>query len=223
MTARRQGVFSTWCPCPLKQQRTNRLQPEPFARVCGKHRQVRGRRARDAWHVTCSCSFEGHEYVLKELNACTLQEWLQQVVAVVAQVVYTWFRVPGAGRRVLCCTCRLTMRTAGQHVAIQRLPFERCGSGVRTPFPTRPTSPLISSKIFATVKGFYVQYSESACAACVGSWNVQARARAANGPVRASHSLAGRWFESAAAAATWTALRRGKCGRASQNKRGDGG
>ncbi len=45
------------------------------------------------------------------------------------------------------------------------------------------------SKIFATVKGFYVQYSESACAACVGSWNVQVRARAANGRVRASHTL----------------------------------
>jgi hypothetical protein len=42
---------------------------------------------------------------------------------------------------------------------------------------------------------------------------------------RLSHpvSLAGRWFESAAAAATWTALRRGKCGRASQNKQEDGG
>lgn len=32
---------------------------------------------------------------------------------------------------------------------------------------------LTASKIFSTVKGFYVQYTESLCDACVCAWNVQ--------------------------------------------------
>ena len=87
--------------------------------MCGKHRQVRGRRARDAWHVTCSCSFEGHEYVLKELNACTLQEWLQRVVAVVVQVVTCFLRHIYLGSVCLalagvCCAALAASRCALQ-------------------------------------------------------------------------------------------------------------
>ena len=37
-------------------------------------------------HIHSVCSFNGNEYVLKETSACTLQEWLQRVVAIVVQV-----------------------------------------------------------------------------------------------------------------------------------------
>jgi hypothetical protein len=37
-------------------------------------------------HIHSVCSFDGNEYVLKETSACTLQEWLQRVVAIVVQV-----------------------------------------------------------------------------------------------------------------------------------------
>jgi hypothetical protein len=62
-------------------------------------------------------------------------------------------------------------------VAIQRFPLQRSLPGVLAPgeradFESIPVF-LTFQKIFATVKGFYVQYAESICDACVSAWNVQ--------------------------------------------------
>jgi hypothetical protein len=57
-------------------------------------------------HMTRCCSFDGHEYVLKELSECTLEEWLKRVVAVVAQVLrasYAWHSFSFCARRWTTC------------------------------------------------------------------------------------------------------------------------
>jgi hypothetical protein len=77
---------------------------------------------------------------------------------------------------------------------------------------------LISHQIFSTVKGFYVQYTESLCDACVAAWNVQVLHKT----VKIYHGapdVACRWCASAAAAAIWTAPPSARCGRASRSMR----
>ena len=71
---------------------------------------------------------------------------------------------------------------------------------------------LTASKIFSTVKGFYVQYTESLCDACVFAWNVQVRLCTTS--FFACLTFATRWFALAAAATIWTVLLSDKCGNA---------
>ena len=84
-----------------------------------------------------ACSFNGDEYVLKEMSSCTVNEWRQRVVAVVAQVVLL---LPSA-RVYLCQLCRIMVcdhdlyplfacsRCAGQHVAVQGFSLEGSDAG----------------------------------------------------------------------------------------------
>ena len=64
---------------------------------------------------------------------------------------------------------------AGEILAIQRFSREGTGAGdfLLVLRVERRLLCLISHQIFSTVKGFYVQYTESLCDACVAAWNVQ--------------------------------------------------
>jgi hypothetical protein len=161
------------------------------------------------------------------MSQCSLDDWLTRVVAVVAQVVHRF--APAQ----LCVSARCPPPSTLAQIATTWRPTP-CTQGKSWQFkdfhvkePAQVTSAvqrdscckcLISHQIFSTVKGFYVQYTESLCDACIAAWNVQVLHKTVK-IYHGSLDIACRWCASAAAAAIWTAPPSARCGRASRSMR----